>query len=627
MIVSVVLYSLVIGAVLGAGAWLADKLARRAGVPQRFVWFGAMTVLFALTVSSPWRGTTATVVELPVLVQATTEAVAVAPEASWWATILTHVSDASSAAVNTLAFSLTGISARVAPEMNLAFGAAWLLLSAVLLAVLLLTLRRLDALRRGFPRAQLHGMQVRVGALRGPAVYGVLAPEIVVPTALLTRSADEQQLVLAHENEHRRARDPFLLALTAILVALLPWHPFAWWCASRVRLATELDCDARVLRRGTSARRYGALLLAVADSMSSAPRARHALALLDSRRHLERRILAMTTRPTRRAPLAVTALSLVGATAIFAACSTDVPTAAQVRDADATTVVRQLGLPSGAGQIVYFVDGKRMADADMVPAEKFASIEVRRKSAAGEISEVHIRTTDAENALDQLKLELSASEQILRSRLAEFGSDSGARTARNRRALIDSVSLDTMAFIEDTVRFTSRRVRYSADTMVFRGDTMRLGRDSVLFVLDGTLISATASQTGSSVQVTRDSSSRQAYTMRGDSIFETRDSTGRVRIRGYGDGVYYQLRTPVQRADTVVEVHSPVLRGGSTPLLKTSEGGPLIIIDGVIMTDPASMNRIKPNDIESIEVIKGPAASKIYGARAAAGVIQIKTKP
>src|SRR5690606_17380103 len=33
-----------------------------------------------------------------------------------------------------------------------------------------------------------------------------------------------------------------------------------------------------------------------------------------------------------------------------------------------------------------------------------------------------------------------------------------------------------------------------------------------------------------------------------------------------------------------------------------------------------------PNDIESIEVIKGPAAATLYGADAAAGVIQIITK-
>lgn len=40
----------------------------------------------------------------------------------------------------------------------------------------------------------------------------------------------------------------------------------------------------------------------------------------------------------------------------------------------------------------------------------------------------------------------------------------------------------------------------------------------------------------------------------------------------------------------------------------------------------SALNLIDPNDIESIEVIKGPAASTLYGADAAGGVIQIITK-
>ncbi len=38
------------------------------------------------------------------------------------------------------------------------------------------------------------------------------------------------------------------------------------------------------------------------------------------------------------------------------------------------------------------------------------------------------------------------------------------------------------------------------------------------------------------------------------------------------------------------------------------------------------MNDINPDDIESIEIIKGPAAATIYGTEAANGVIQIITK-
>ncbi|WP_162633207.1 SusC/RagA family TonB-linked outer membrane protein [Echinicola strongylocentroti] len=51
-------------------------------------------------------------------------------------------------------------------------------------------------------------------------------------------------------------------------------------------------------------------------------------------------------------------------------------------------------------------------------------------------------------------------------------------------------------------------------------------------------------------------------------------------------------------------------------------GEPYVIIDGI----PGDMNRLNPNDIESISVLKDAAASAIYGARAPYGVIVITTK-
>ena len=84
---------------------------------------------------------------------------------------------------------------------------------------------------------------------------------------------------------------------------------------------------------------------------------------------------------------------------------------------------------------------------------------------------------------------------------------------------------------------------------------------------------------------------------------------------------------------------SIIIRG-----LKTiqGDGQPLFVVDGqpidnaTLSTNPndfsegtASANRaadINPNDIESIEILKGAAASAIYGARAAQGVILITTK-
>lgn len=51
-------------------------------------------------------------------------------------------------------------------------------------------------------------------------------------------------------------------------------------------------------------------------------------------------------------------------------------------------------------------------------------------------------------------------------------------------------------------------------------------------------------------------------------------------------------------------------------------GQPYILIDGV----PGDINNLNPEDIESISVLKDAAASAIYGARAAYGVILVTTK-
>jgi TonB-linked SusC/RagA family outer membrane protein len=80
-----------------------------------------------------------------------------------------------------------------------------------------------------------------------------------------------------------------------------------------------------------------------------------------------------------------------------------------------------------------------------------------------------------------------------------------------------------------------------------------------------------------------------------------------ISIPEPGSGVNIQLRTPTS-----------ISRGNA----------PLFVVDGVILSTAfgASTADISGLDIESIEVIKGAAAASLYGSRAAAGVIQIRTK-
>jgi TonB-dependent SusC/RagA subfamily outer membrane receptor len=62
-------------------------------------------------------------------------------------------------------------------------------------------------------------------------------------------------------------------------------------------------------------------------------------------------------------------------------------------------------------------------------------------------------------------------------------------------------------------------------------------------------------------------------------------------------------------------------------LITTEASGstPLYIIDGVAAAKDA-VERLQPTDIESVEVVKGTAAERIYGTRGTNGVIVITTK-
>jgi len=69
---------------------------------------------------------------------------------------------------------------------------------------------------------------------------------------------------------------------------------------------------------------------------------------------------------------------------------------------------------------------------------------------------------------------------------------------------------------------------------------------------------------------------------------------------------------------------SVLLRGPTMLNAAGRSQDPLYIVDGVIIN--GNLPEISPNDIESVEVVKGAAAASLYGARAGNGVITITTK-
>jgi TonB family protein len=262
MLASWMLHTMVVAVVLTAAALAAESALRMAGSSARWVWIVAVLGTFVIP--------------------------------AWTIVDKTHVgSGAEGPVVHAVGVELPLLTPPVHVQTtlsNLDRPVAWLwaLLSALLVARALLAFRRLYRLKRGWEEGELAGEQVLVSGMVGPAVVGWRRGQIVLPRWVLGRARGVQELILAHEREHLRARDPLLVALAGVLLVATPWNPLLWWQFRRLRAAIEMDCDRRVLRgRPGDRRAYGELLLEVGGL--TVPQVGTA-GLTGSRSTLERRI-------------------------------------------------------------------------------------------------------------------------------------------------------------------------------------------------------------------------------------------------------------------------------------------------------------------------------------------------
>jgi hypothetical protein len=199
----------------------------------------------------------------------------------------------------------------------------WFIASASTFGLLAIGFAQLNASRRRARRAMLSGREVAITESIGRGAVAFGEPKILVPRWAIELAPAGIDLLIAHEDEHVRSHDAVVALVATLPVVLMPWNPALWWGVRRLRTAMEVDCDARVLRRGHNVKQYGELLLQIAG------RGRTAglpvlLPFFNSTHQLQHRILAMTSSHTlSRGKTAL--LVVAGASAIIVACETRRP--------------------------------------------------------------------------------------------------------------------------------------------------------------------------------------------------------------------------------------------------------------------------------------------------------------
>lgn len=301
MIASWMAYALLVSVLVSVAATVFEHVAAARRLPSRFVWFAALVLSIAWPVGSAVRR----------LAPRPVEPVTLLPFVITLPPMVINGTDAADRAA----------------LVDRALVVLWCSLSGLLVLRLGRGVVVLARTRRDWTRRDVDGTDVQLSSNIGPAVVGLRSMDVVLPEWILSLDAPLRAIVLKHEEEHRSARDPYLLFIAAVAVALMPWNIALWLQARRLRLAIEMDCDARVLRAHPSAERYGLLMLTIAQRRSAVP-SHFAPMLSEPTTQLERRILAMRTTTHRLARLTVYGGTVIAMGVLAFACSlqSDTPT-------------------------------------------------------------------------------------------------------------------------------------------------------------------------------------------------------------------------------------------------------------------------------------------------------------
>lgn len=568
MIAAWMMYALLVGTLIGGAAFIAERGVRAMGWPGRWIWVAAI----GLTLLVPTVGMLVPR-ERPIAAAPALEVeLADAPgAAASWTPSGVH----EPGLIERIAATISA----VAPRLDLPLLLLWALGTTAMLGTVVIASVRLSRVRRAWSLATVGEQFVRVSADVGPAVVGWRCGEIVLPEWALRMPATGLAMLLAHEREHLRARDPLLLIGGLGALVLVPWNLAVWWQVRRLRLAVEMDCDRRVLRGGGDVRAYGALLIEVGRRTARAPLA--AAAFSEPATHLERRIRMMLARPPRWRVLRAATLALAGTLVVAIACDMN-PPMAPVPEGEVDAALL------GANGKSYNLRASRNSEGVWAALQAHhpellsgdvegtwvvqffvnSQGEILRSSKIRQATMVPTRERTLEERPNIILLSDLAST---RERAATVAPTRRAMSAADREQVqrrMEAISAELDQLIEDSRSETSPEVRRQ---LAMSRDALATERSALEATLSGLAL---------------EFRSRRLALTADTLVMEV--PAARTRVSG--------VLTPTERARSDVE------ETGSR--LRRAEGG---LLEFRATTAPEGLERVRAEDVESIEVIKSRA--------------------
>jgi len=290
-------YVIVVSSLLGLAALALERSARLRQRPTRWLWGTSMMVSLLVPLLMPSVSP-----QLPGLTGA------IDPAISQSVVALGQMTASGLLPSGWLATTARAVSAF--PDLDRLLQIGWGAASTTLLLAILAGSVQLNRRRHGWERGSMADVPVHISEDAGPAIVGLLYQHIVVPRWLTRCPRDVQELVIAHERGHLEAHDGRLVTIALGLLVCMPWNLPLWWQLRRLRIAVEIDCDSRVLRRGYDVSRYGETLIAIGERQSAT--SAMVAAMAEPRSLLEQRIRNMVRKKTRCAHATAAALAGLG---------------------------------------------------------------------------------------------------------------------------------------------------------------------------------------------------------------------------------------------------------------------------------------------------------------------------